>query len=103
MSAPDGRAVAGKDFGVTALRDEVLAQMKAAGYPLVQDLSVHVHEGGQLASVTMTVMVNLDKSERHPMHPTFDEKTACGRSLISSYVVTSRVRATCPGCLEATQ
>ena len=44
----------GKDFGATALRDEVLAQMRAAGYPLlVQDLSVHVREGGQIASVTM--------------------------------------------------
>ena len=101
MSAPDGRAVVGKDFGVTALRDEVLAQMKAAGYPMVQDLSVQVHQGGQLASVTMTVMVNVGKQERHLMGQRSSDKTACGRSFVSSHVVTSRARATCPDCLEA--
>ena len=59
MSATDGRAVAGKDLGVTALRDEVLAQMKAAGYPEITHLSVKIEHGGQLASVNMTVSVRL--------------------------------------------
>ena len=104
MSAPDGRAVAEKDFGVTALRDEVLAQMKEAGYPTINDLSVRIHDGGSLASVSMTIHVRLGEvgeQERHLMGQRSSDKTACGRSFISSYVVTSRARATCPDCLEA--
>ena len=63
MSAPDGRAVTEKDFGVTALRNEVLAQMTEAGYPMVKDLSVEFQRGGRTAWVTMTIVVELPAVE----------------------------------------
>ena len=36
--------------------------------------------------------------ERHLPHPKFDDKTACGRSFLSSHVVLSLSRATCAAC-----